>query len=136
MRPLPSISTTGVMRREWKFDRRNGMWTVNNNFFDPNVSRATVVQDRPEIWHFDTNGGWAHPIHFHMEEGRVLSYNGKSVSGTVLGGRKDVFTLYDGDEMDVYVKFRDFLGRYVLHCHNTVHEDHAMMVRFDIVRPS
>jgi FtsP/CotA-like multicopper oxidase with cupredoxin domain len=66
----------------------------------------------------------------------VLSYNGKSVSGTVLGGRKDVFTLYDGDEMDVYVKFRDFLGRYVLHCHNTVHEDHAMMVRFDIVRPS
>ena len=136
MRPLPPISTTGVMRREWKFDRRNGMWTVNNNFFDPNVSRATVVQDRPEIWHFDTNGGWAHPIHFHMEEGRVLSYNGKSVSGTVLGGRKDVFTLYDGDEMDVYVKFRDFLGRYVLHCHNTVHEDHAMMVRFDIVRPS
>jgi len=31
------------------------------------------------------------------------------------------------------VKFRDFLGRYVMHCHNVVHEDHAMMIRFDLV---
>ncbi|MFL6464933.1 MAG: multicopper oxidase domain-containing protein, partial [Bryobacteraceae bacterium] len=27
----------------------------------------------------------------------------------------------------------DFLGRYVMHCHNVVHEDHAMMIRWDIV---
>jgi FtsP/CotA-like multicopper oxidase with cupredoxin domain len=24
-------------------------------------------------------------------------------------------------------------GRYPMHCHNVVHEDHAMMVRWDIV---
>jgi FtsP/CotA-like multicopper oxidase with cupredoxin domain len=24
-------------------------------------------------------------------------------------------------------------GRYVMHCHNVVHEDHAMMIRWDIV---
>ena len=136
MRPLPPINLQGARRRSWKFDRRNGMWTVNNAFFDPTVSRATVVQGRPEIWHFDTNGGWAHPIHFHLEEGRALTYNGNPVAGTVLGGRKDVFTLYDGDEMEVYANFRDFLGRYVMHCHNTVHEDHAMMIRFDVVAPS
>ena len=28
--------------------------------------------------------------------------------------------------------FRDFTGKYVMHCHNVVHEDHAMMIRFDI----
>ena len=27
---------------------------------------------------------------------------------------------------------RDFHGRYPLHCHNMVHEDHAMMGRWDI----
>ena len=27
---------------------------------------------------------------------------------------------------------RIFLGRYPLHCHNVLHEDHAMMLRFDI----
>jgi len=31
------------------------------------------------------------------------------------------------------VKFRDYTGPYVMHCHNVVHEDHAMMVRFDLV---
>ena len=33
----------------------------------------------------------------------------------------------------MFRKFRDFTGKYVMHCHNTVHEDHAMMIRFDIV---
>jgi len=32
----------------------------------------------------------------------------------------------------VLLRFRDFLGKYPMHCHNTIHEDHAMMLRFDI----
>ena len=44
-----------------------------------------------------------------------------------------MFTLYPGDEMELYIRFRDWTGRYVMHCHNTVHEDHAMMVRIDVV---
>jgi FtsP/CotA-like multicopper oxidase with cupredoxin domain len=33
----------------------------------------------------------------------------------------------------LYIRFRDWTGRYVMHCHNTIHEDHAMMVRIDVV---
>jgi FtsP/CotA-like multicopper oxidase with cupredoxin domain len=33
----------------------------------------------------------------------------------------------------VFVRFRDFFGRYPLHCHNIVHEDHGMMARWDVV---
>jgi FtsP/CotA-like multicopper oxidase with cupredoxin domain len=69
----------------------------------------------------------------HMEEYRILTVNGQSVTGTALGGRKDVFPLYAGDEMTIYMKFRDWVGRYVMHCHNTVHEDHSMMLRWDVV---
>jgi multicopper oxidase len=29
----------------------------------------------------------------------------------------------------VFLRFRDFLGKYPMHCHNLVHEDHAMMIR-------
>jgi FtsP/CotA-like multicopper oxidase with cupredoxin domain len=32
----------------------------------------------------------------------------------------------------IFIRFRDFVGKYVMHCHNLVHEDHAMMVRWDI----
>jgi FtsP/CotA-like multicopper oxidase with cupredoxin domain len=31
-------------------------------------------------------------------------------------------------EAKVYFRFRDFIGKFPLHCHNVVHEDHAMMV--------
>jgi FtsP/CotA-like multicopper oxidase with cupredoxin domain len=30
------------------------------------------------------------------------------------------------------MRFRDMKGRYVMHCHNVLHEDHAMMIRFDL----
>jgi FtsP/CotA-like multicopper oxidase with cupredoxin domain len=36
-------------------------------------------------------------------------------------------------ETKVFLQFRDWLGDYPLHCHNTVHEDHAMMIRFKVV---
>jgi hypothetical protein len=32
------------------------------------------------------------------------------------------------------MQFRDFLGRYLIHCHNMNHEDDFMMVRWDIVQ--
>jgi FtsP/CotA-like multicopper oxidase with cupredoxin domain len=61
-----------------------------------------------------------------------LTLNGKSVEGTTLQGRKDAHPLYPGDEISVYIKFRDWIGRYPMHCHNLTHEDHAMMFRWDM----
>lgn len=49
------------------------------------------------------------------------------------GRRRDIATLNPSDELVVYMKWTDFLGKYIMHCHNVVHEDHAMMIRWDIV---
>jgi FtsP/CotA-like multicopper oxidase with cupredoxin domain len=133
LRPLPEMDTPVVRTRDFRFDRRNGMWTVNGNVFDHNRTDVTFKRGTAEIWRISTSGGWAHPVHMHMEELRILTYNRKPVDSGVLHCRKDVFNLYPGDEMELYVRFRDWLGRYAMHCHNTVHEDHAMMVRFDVV---
>jgi hypothetical protein len=39
------------------------------------------------------------------------------------------------NDSDLVIEFvyraRDFLGDYVMHCHNTTHEDHAMLMRWD-----
>ncbi|HYX23968.1 MAG TPA: multicopper oxidase domain-containing protein [Thermoanaerobaculia bacterium] len=51
------------------------------------------------------------------------------------GRRRDVAILLPSDELKIYMRWPDFLGKYVLHCHNVVHEDHAMMIRWDIVEP-
>jgi FtsP/CotA-like multicopper oxidase with cupredoxin domain len=133
LRPNPEPNLAIATERTWHFDRSNGMWTVNGQLADLGRCDAQVKQGTAEVWNISTSGGWAHPVHVHLEEYRILAYNGRSVRNTPLGGRKDVFALYPGDEMRIYMKFRDWLGKYVMHCHNTVHEDHAMMVRWDVV---
>jgi len=133
LKPNPAMDLPVVATRSWHFDRTNGMWSINGKLADLSAPSAVVKQNTAEIWHLSTSGGWAHPVHMHMEEYRILTVNGQSVNGTVLGGRKDVFPLYAGDEMTIYMKFRDWVGRYVMHCHNTVHEDHSMMLRWDVV---
>ena len=133
LRQLDPLDLTNAVRREWKWTRSNGMWTVNGNLFDEHRIDARITRGRPEIWKFWTPGGWAHPIHFHVEEGRLLSYNRTPINGGVLYGRKDVFALNGGDEMVVGLRYNDWVGKYVMHCHNGVHEDHAMMVMLEIV---
>ena len=40
-----------------------------------------------------------------------------------------------GSSVQVAIRFREFAGTYMEHCHNTQHEDHAMLMRWDIERP-
>jgi FtsP/CotA-like multicopper oxidase with cupredoxin domain len=79
----------------------------------------------------NSSGGWQHPIHVHFEEFQILSRNGRPPTG-VERARKDVVRLGFNEEIVIFSRFRDFVGRYPQHCHNTVHEDHAMMLRWDI----
>jgi FtsP/CotA-like multicopper oxidase with cupredoxin domain len=59
----------------------------------------------------------------------------KPVNRFMGGQRRDIATLLPGDEIKIYQRWTDFLGKYVMHCHNVVHEDHAMMIRWDIMPP-
>lgn len=54
--------------------------------------------------------------------------------GRFMGGpRRNIALLLPNWEVKVFMRWKDFLGKHVLHCHNVVHEDHAMMVRWEIV---
>eukprot|EP00611_Tribonema_gayanum_P001801 TRINITY_DN11313_c0_g1_i2.p1 TRINITY_DN11313_c0_g1~~TRINITY_DN11313_c0_g1_i2.p1 ORF type:complete len:754 (-),score=205.37 TRINITY_DN11313_c0_g1_i2:1682-3943(-) len=47
---------------------------------------------------------------------------------------KDVVFLGDGDEIWVMARFGPYEADYMFHCHNVVHEDHAMMLAFGVGR--
>lgn len=133
LRELPPIDLSEVVaRRRFEFDKENEVWTVNGKIFD--VENAVVRPRRgtAEIWTLKGKGSWHHPVHIHFEEGRILSRNGKPPPPHE-SGRKDVFVLEPDEEVRVFIRFRDFLGKYMMHCHNLIHEDHAMMIRWDIV---
>jgi FtsP/CotA-like multicopper oxidase with cupredoxin domain len=46
--------------------------------------------------------------------------------------RKDVTRLQFDEDATIFFRFRDFRGDWPMHCHNTVHEDHAMMLLFEV----
>ena len=125
-----------MRERLWKFDYTGAQWTINGEVADMSVTSATVKQGTSEIWTMRNEGStWSHPVHVHFEEFQIIERNGFPVpSGDILKARKDVLWLGPNDEVKLLFKFRDFLGRYVIHCHNVVHEDQAMMLRWDIVK--
>ena len=87
-----------------------------------------------EIWNLrNGGGGWDHPIHIHFEEGQILQRNG-SLANVPLAerGRKDVYRLRPSGSVKITMQFRDWGGMFMEHCHNTVHEDNAMLLRWEI----
>ena len=136
MRDLPDTGdlTTVAQNRTWKFERVNGGWAINGLPFDANRVSASVQRNSREVWTLQGGSGWWHPVHIHFEEHQVLSRNGGP--GLQYEGRKDVVLLRGGETAKIYFNFRDWVGKYPMHCHNVVHEDHAMMVRWDMVDPA
>lgn len=122
-----------VAKRKFVFDNENGIWTINSKPFDFHDISVEVKQNTAEEWTLiNAADDWEHPVHIHLEEHHIIKKNGKKPP-KFERGRKDVTVLGPGDKIVVRLRFRDFVGRYPMHCHNTVHEDHAMMLRWDVV---
>jgi FtsP/CotA-like multicopper oxidase with cupredoxin domain len=159
---LPATNVTPRVMRSFDFQqgfsRNGGQWTINDQFFDCNTVRFTVQQNSVENWQLNGGFGWSHPIHIHFEEFQILqgapglygnsnndhnnfsryggqycyqNCNSNSSTGVNLS-RKDVVRLVPNGNVNLFFRFRDWLGRYPMHCHNVIHEDHAMMLRWDI----
>jgi len=146
--PLPATDNTW----EWQFVLVGGRFRVKRPFdtvgctFDPDHSAHCMLQGTTEEWLLNNNiaSGWTHPVHIHFEEFRTLKRFVNGVLVAELGnpslpmfplftGRKDVSRLEAGQGALIKMQFRDYSGRYLIHCHNMAHEDNFMMVRWDIV---
>lgn len=153
MIPNPDLSSIPVVReRTFEFNRGAGQTTNDpvSTFFGPwgiktdnqggtlaadfgRISAAPRFGTR-EIWHLKNGGGgWDHPIHIHFEECQTLARNGKASNVPPWErGRKDVWRLRPSGSVDITLQFRDWGGMFMEHCHNTTHEDNAMLLRWDI----
>jgi FtsP/CotA-like multicopper oxidase with cupredoxin domain len=128
----PAAYTTGAggQKGPWGVKTDNGPM-LNASF--GRVSAAPGYGTR-EVWTLQNGGGgWDHPIHIHFEEGQILARNGSAANVPAWEkGRKDVYRLRPGGSVTITMQFRDWGGMFMEHCHNTVHEDNAMLVRWEI----
>ena len=107
--------------------------------FDGTGANGDDALGTMEIWLLEGNDNWSHPVHVHFEEGVILTRDGDPPPAWETWARKDVYRLGpredSGQEVEFAIRFREFAGTYMEHCHNTQHEDHAMLLRWDIEYP-
>ena len=80
-----------------------------------------------EIWRVVSD--LHHPVHVHLDPFQVVSRRGGAPAPTDAGW-KDTVDVRPNEFVDLAVRFRDYAGRYLMHCHNLEHEDMAMMATF------
>ena len=86
-----------------------------------------------EIWTLEGGWNWDHPIHVHFAAGQLRARNGSASNVPAAErGRKDVYRLRQNGNVTVAIQFRDWGGMFMEHCHNTEHEDNAMLMRWEV----
>jgi manganese oxidase len=101
---------------------------------------ASPAYNLAETWTLVNGGTWDHPVHVHFEEGHILARATNGVASTASAiavpaweqGRKDVYRIRPGDAVTFFIQFRDWGGMFMEHCHNMMHEDNAMLLRWEI----
>lgn len=125
------MGMTGMAMR-WGFSGRQ--------FSETGVSaNETVPFDQLELWELVNETApmaMNHPIHIHGAQFQVVdrSVNDAYMAGweAVRGGYvdegwKDTVLLMPGERVRLLIRFGDFAGTYVYHCHNLEHSDSGMM---------
>src|SRR5215472_10089838 len=115
-------------------------WTVQVNNGQPHSMNANRIQlEYPkagdiEHWtYINGGGGWDHPIHLHFEEGITMNRGSDPIPATEKLVRKDVWRLRPSGQVQFQIQFGEYGGSYVNHCHNTVHEDFALLMRIQLL---
>jgi len=117
---------------------RHMAWSINGRTFQMEAVAGDerVETNSMEVWEFVNEGGgmgmmdmmnMPHPIHLHGKQFQVLERWGVTHNGYVDEGWKDTVLLMPGERIKLLVRFEDYPGLFLYHCHNLEHEDMGMM---------
>jgi FtsP/CotA-like multicopper oxidase with cupredoxin domain len=121
-------------------DQATFPWVVKVNgaaAHSMNANRISLLYPKAgdvEHWtYINGGGGWDHPIHLHFEEGITMNRGNDTIPATERLVRKDVWRLRPSGTVQFQIQFGEYGGSYVNHCHNTVHEDFALLMRIQLL---
>lgn len=113
-----------------------GRLTINGKKMDMNRIDARVELGSTEIWEIENRSAMMmnmpHSMHLHDVQFQILDRNGRPPAAYELG-RKDTVLIPPGERARIIMRFRDYKGIYMYHCHLLEHEDDGMMGQFEVV---
>ncbi|MBC8506473.1 MAG: multicopper oxidase domain-containing protein [Chloroflexi bacterium] len=140
--------------REFALAMGMGMiWTLNGRTFSmEDVASDEIVKlGDLEIWQFSNQAGGGmgmmsgmalpHPMHVHGLQFQILEREIDSAyrsawetlsEGFIDEGWHDTVLVTPGERVKILLKFEDFEGLYLYHCHNLEHEDMGMMRNYRV----
>jgi FtsP/CotA-like multicopper oxidase with cupredoxin domain len=130
---LPAIvkyQITDVKRtREWSFAAEHH---INDQPFYINRIDGTVPFGDLEQWTFTSEGENTHPIHVHGGQFQVIDRGAGNPLEPTDAGWKDVVRLDPLGTVNVLIKFSEYTGLFLIHCHKLEHADMGMMANFEV----
>ena len=105
---------------------------INNRTFELTRIDEEVPKDDLEEWRIVNGTTLFHPMHIHGVMFQVLTRNGSTNLPPSDRGWKDTVLVNPSETVRLLVKFSDYTGIYLLHCHNLEHEDDGMMMNFRV----
>jgi FtsP/CotA-like multicopper oxidase with cupredoxin domain len=124
--------------KKFYLEMQHMAWTINGRIFqmDQVSDEEKVAKNSIEVWEFINEGGGTgmmggmnmpHPLHLHGRQFQVLERRGVLHNGYVDEGWKDTVLIMPGERIKILVRFGDYPGLFLYHCHNLEHEDMGMM---------
>lgn len=144
--PIHEDEIRNAVQRNFNFVNKPGTvdeWAIETDggqAFQADMRRlsARPTTNKLELWTL-RNGAptWAHNVHIHYTEGKIILRDNQLPPIWEQFARKDVYrvggVVDSSESMVIALKFNDSKAdQYMMHCHNTIHEDHQMLLRFDV----
>jgi FtsP/CotA-like multicopper oxidase with cupredoxin domain len=98
-------------------------------FHDDNPPISMELDSIEEWTLINSNTEW-HTFHIHINPFQVISINGRRVSHLEY---KDNVEMPPNSRIVIRMHPKDFVGKFVFHCHVTTHEDNGMMAPVEVV---
>jgi bilirubin oxidase len=97
---------------------------INGKMHDMHRVDETAKLGAVEIWEIENVVGMDHPFHLHGFQFQVIDRDGVPEPFT---SWKDTINIPKHSSARFVVRFSDFAGKWMYHCHILDHEDHGMM---------
>jgi FtsP/CotA-like multicopper oxidase with cupredoxin domain len=134
-RALPDLGTPAVTRTiTMSFNAQTGMSEIDGKTFDMDRIDQNIHFGDTEIWEIKNTAlvpPIPHNMHLHGVHFQVLERDGQPPAGHETGW-KDTVLVMPASTVRIKVKFDNYEGRYLYHCHLLDHSAMGMMAQMEI----